>query len=148
MPLKESIAIGLLLGFFLYEWLGLSAGGFVVPGYVALYLDRPVVIAATLAVCFATYGLVHLASRWTIIYGRRRFMLMLLTGFALQGLVEWTAGRLPWSGFDMDVIGYVIPGLVANDLERQGVLPTLSTLTILAVFVRLALAALGLLEIW
>jgi poly-gamma-glutamate biosynthesis protein PgsC/CapC len=148
MPLAESIAVGLVLGFFFYEWLGLTAGGFVVPGYIALYLNRPGVLAATLAASLATFGLVHLASRWCIIYGRRRFMLMLLVGFAMQSLAGWAAGRLPWLGVPIDVIGYIIPGLIANELERQGVVRTLAGLTILSVLVRLVLVAFGLLEVW
>jgi poly-gamma-glutamate biosynthesis protein PgsC/CapC len=148
MPLVESIALGLLLGFFLYERLGLSAGGLVVPGYVALFLHRPALLAATLAVSLAAWALVHLAARWLIIFGRRRFLLTLLTGFALQYLLEWATGQPPWSGPGLDVIGFIIPGLIANEMERQRILPTLSALAILSVLVRLLLAALGLLEVW
>ena len=86
MPLIESIAIGLLAGFFLYEWIGLSPGGFVVPGYVALCLDRPWALGATLGASFLTLFIVRALSRWVILYGRRRFTLMLLTGFACQWL--------------------------------------------------------------
>jgi len=148
MPLIESIAIGLLAGFFLYEWIGLSAGGFVVPGYVALCLDRPWALGVTLGASLLTFGVVRGLSRWVILYGRRRFTLMLLTGFACQWLVEAALGHLPMAAFRGEVIGFIIPGLIANEMERQGILPTLSALTILSVIVRLVLAASGLLEVW
>ena len=80
MLLTESIAIGLVLGFFCYEWIGLSAGGFVVPGYIALYWDRPLMVAATLCLAFIVHLGVEGISRIAIVYGRRRFMLALLTG--------------------------------------------------------------------
>src|SRR5512143_1729968 len=86
--LSEAIAIGLVLGFFCYEWIGLSAGGFVVPGYLALYWDRPWMIATTLALAFMVYWAVEGMARIAIVYGRRRFMLSLLTGFAGQWLLE------------------------------------------------------------
>lgn len=148
MPLTEAIAIGLVAGFFLYERFGLSPGGFVVPGYVALFLDQPWVLAASAVSCLLTWGVVRGLSRWLILYGRRRFMLMVLAGFASQWLVELVLRQAPAPVPSADVIGYIIPGLVANELDRQGVLPTLSALAILAVFVRLVLAAFGLLEVW
>ena len=37
--LVEAIAIGLVLGFFLFEWTGLVAGGLIAPGYFALSLS-------------------------------------------------------------------------------------------------------------
>ena len=148
MPLIPAIAIGLIAGFFLYEWIGLSPGGFVVPGYVALFLDRPWVLAATAVASLLTWGVVRGLSRWLVLYGRRRFMLMVLAGFACQWLVEWGLGHLPAPIPQADVIGFIIPGLIANEVDRQGAIPTLSALAVLSVFVRLVLAACGLLEVW
>ena len=75
-------------------------------------------------------------------------MLMVLAGFACQWLVEWGLGHLPASVPRADVIGYIIPGLIANELERQGVLRTVAALAVLAVFVRLVLVVAGLLPAW
>lgn len=148
MPLTEAIAIGLIAGFFLYEWFGLSPGGFVVPGYVALFLDRPWALAATAVTCLLAWGVVRGLSHWLVIYGRRRFMLMVLAGFACQWLVELGGRALPAPLPQADVIGFIIPGLIANELDRQGVVSTFSALAILAVIVRLVLAAAGMLAVW
>lgn len=148
MPLTEAIGIGLAAGFLLYEWIGLSPGGFVVPGYVALFLDRPWVLGATAVACLLTWGTVRGLSRWLILYGRRRFMLMVLIGFVCQWLLESALKHLPAPLPPTEVIGFIIPGLVANEFERQGVVPTLSALAILSVVVRLVLVASGLLEAW
>jgi poly-gamma-glutamate biosynthesis protein PgsC/CapC len=136
--LTEAIAIGLVLGFFCYEWIGLSPGGFVVPGYIALYWDRPLMVAATLALAFLE-GI----SRFAIVYGRRRFMLALLIGFAGQWLLETAALRTGVIPVEMDAIGYIIPGLIANEMARQRVIPTVCTLVALSVAVRLILILLG-----
>jgi poly-gamma-glutamate biosynthesis protein PgsC/CapC len=148
MPLTEAIAIGLIAGFLLYEWCGLSPGGFVVPGYVALYLDRPWVLGATVVTCLLAWGIVRGLSRWLVIYGRRRFLLMVLAGFACQWLVEVGLKTLPGPLPPTDVIGFIIPGLIANELDRQGVIPTFAALALLAVVVRLVLVATGLLPVW
>jgi hypothetical protein len=42
-----------------------------------------------------------------------------------------------------DAIGYIIPGLIANEMARQRVIPTACTLIGLSAAVRLILVALG-----
>jgi len=142
MLLTESIAVGLVLGFIFYEWTGLSAGGLVVPGYIALYWDRPLMIAVTLALSLITLVLVRLLARVTILYGRRRFILMMIAGFLFRWLFEAFVTRTGLVGVEIDTIGYIIPGLIANEMERQRVLPTIFSLVIISVLVRLILIAL------
>jgi len=146
MNLNESIAIGLLFGFFFYEWFGLSAGGFVVPGYIALQLNNPLILAGTLTISLLTFLLVRFASRYAIIYGRRRFILMVLTGFACQWAFKLLLIQRGAITDSSDILGYIIPGLIANEMERQSILPTLIALLVISVMVRLSLIALGLLQ--
>jgi poly-gamma-glutamate biosynthesis protein PgsC/CapC len=143
MLLAEAIAIGLVLGFFCHEWLGLSPGGFVVPGYIALYWDRPGAVAATLALALLVFLAVGALSRISVLYGRRRFALMLLAGFAGQWLLQWAALQTGFPPIEIDAIGYIIPGLIANEMSRQQVLPTVCTLVAVSVAVRLVLVLTG-----
>ncbi|MHB8770976.1 MAG: poly-gamma-glutamate biosynthesis protein PgsC [Syntrophales bacterium] len=143
MNLAESIAIGLVFGFFFYEWVGLSAGGFVVPGYIALQLSHPVLLAGTLAMSLLTYGTVKAASRFMIIYGRRRFILMVLVGFVWQWLFRAALIQRIVPTADTDILGFIIPGLIANEMERQRILPTILILLVVSIMVRLVLIALG-----
>ena len=144
MSLTESIAIGLVFGFFFYEWFGLSAGGFVVPGYIALQMNNPLFLAGTLATSLLTYLLVKTASRYAIIYGRRRFILMVLAGFAWQWAFKLLLIQRGAITDESDILGFIIPGLIANEMERQSILPTLIVLLVVSVMVRLSLIALGL----
>lgn len=146
MLLTKAIAIGLVLGFFCYEWIGLSAGGFVVPGYIALYWDRPVAVATTILLAIGVHLAVQALSRVAVIYGRRRFMLALLLGFCGQWILEIAAIHLDVVAIEADAIGYIIPGLIANEMGRQKVLHTLCVLLALSVSVRLVLILLGLLH--
>jgi gamma-polyglutamate biosynthesis protein CapC len=148
MILIESIAIGLVFGFFFYEWIGFSAGGFVVPGYIALYWDRPLMILTTLVISLAAWGGVQLLSRVTILYGRRRFILVILVGFVLQWLFRMLVVKTHFMDVEIDTIGYIIPGLIANEMERQRILPTIGSLVIISGLVRLTLIVLGFLRPW
>ena len=135
-----SIGIGLVVSLFFSEILGLTAGGMVVPGYVALYLDRPIIVIFTLAGSYLTYFIVHSLSAVMIIYGRRRTVLMILVGFAMGSLIRSLSPlELPIGAIDLTVIGYIIPGLIAIWIDRQGLVESLSALIIASTIVRLLL---------
>ncbi|MCG3174747.1 MAG: hypothetical protein GMKNLPBB_03027 [Myxococcota bacterium] len=140
--LPVSIGIGLAVSLFFSELFGLAAGGMVVPGYIALYLHRPVDVALTIGAGFATFALVHALSAVLILYGRRRTVLMILIGYLLGMMAHQMGGALLSTAYpdhEIQVIGYIIPGLIGIWLERQGVIETMSVLLIAACVVRLVL---------
>ena len=146
MLLAHSIALGLFFGFIAFELTGIVAGGLITPGYFALYFDRPWLIAETLLVAILTVFCIRLLALCTILYGRRRFILTVLIGFSLQ----WLAGVMIWgvalAETRVDALGFIIPGILAHEMERQGVIKTLSLLFILSVLVRISLRLLGFLH--
>jgi len=84
----QAIGIGVMVSFAFYEIVGLSPGGIVVPGYIALFLDQPIRILVTLLVALLTYFAVKILSNYIILYGRRRFLAMVLVSFFLKWLIE------------------------------------------------------------
>ncbi len=147
--LTASIGIGLAVSLMFSEMFGLAAGGMVVPGYIALYLNRPIDIALTLAASFITYLVVHSLSTFIIIYGKRRTVLMIIIGYLVRGAMTqipfyaseslYQLSTLSPIPAEWEPIGYVIPGLIAIWMDRQGVLETLAALVTSAVVVRLVL---------
>ena len=135
----QAIGIGIVVSFAFYEIVGLSPGGIVVPGYIALFLDQPIRILVTLLAALLTYFIVSKLSNYIILYGRRRFLAMILIGFLLKWLIEEIIITIPISGIELRSIGYIIPGLIANEMRRQGILPTLYSLAIVSIIVRLIL---------
>jgi poly-gamma-glutamate biosynthesis protein PgsC/CapC len=95
---------------------------------LALFLEQPGRIAATLAAAFLALGLYRLAARYFLLFGRRRFVFLLLSG-ALIGQVWFLIwpSLLP-AAVDLRVIGWIIPGLLANNLARQNIPRTLAAL--------------------
>ena len=137
--LVEAIAIALVLGFVLFETTGLTAGGLIAPGYFGLSFDQPWLIAISLGTAFVTMLAVRGLAFVTVLYGRRRFLVSVLIAFALQWsfmalfmATEMGQGRL-------EVVGYIIPGLVASEMDRQGVFVTLLALGALSTSVFLIL---------
>ena len=135
----QAIGIGIMVSFAFYEIVGFSPGGIVVPGYVALFLDQPIRILVTLLVALLTYFAVKILSNYIILYGRRRFLAMVLVSFLLKWLIEEMIIKMPISGIELRSIGYIMPGLIANEMRRQGIFPTIYSLAIVSILVRLIL---------
>jgi poly-gamma-glutamate biosynthesis protein PgsC/CapC len=135
----EALLIGLVLGFLFYELVGISPGGVIAPGYFALYVDQPQKLITTALLALIVGLVVGLMSQWTILYGKRRLLFALLLGFCAKLAVERWIQPLPAVTFDLQSIGYIIPGLVANEISRQKAIPTLASLGIVTVCVYLVL---------
>jgi poly-gamma-glutamate biosynthesis protein PgsC/CapC len=136
--IAEAIGIGLVISLVFSEILGLAAGGMVVPGYIALYLDQPWRILGTLIAAAAAFLVVRFLSNFMIIYGRRRLVLVVLVGF----LFGYLSRQIPFvtmndEALALQAIGYIIPGLIANWMERQGVIETVTTMLMAGFLVRL-----------
>ncbi|NLX06160.1 MAG: poly-gamma-glutamate biosynthesis protein PgsC [Phycisphaerae bacterium] len=139
--LPLSIGIGLAVGLIFSEVFGLAPGGMVVPGYIALYLTRPLDVGVTLVAALATFAIVHALASVVIIYGKRRTVLMILVGYLIGAILrEILAGHTSLAPEDQfTVIGFIIPGLIAIWIDRQGILQTFSALVTASVVVRLIL---------
>lgn len=140
--LPLSVGIGLAVSLLMSELFGVATGGLIVPGYFALHLTHPGSIVATMVASLATYAIVRAMSMVLIIYGRRRTALMILVGYLMGAAMRWLMLRSGQEADELQVIGYVIPGLLALWLERQGVVETLCSLLTASVLVRLVLVLL------
>ncbi|MGB9906477.1 MAG: poly-gamma-glutamate biosynthesis protein PgsC [Candidatus Saccharicenans sp.] len=129
----SSLFLGLVLALIFTELAGFSPGGLIVPGYFAIYLDQPWRPLATLLVALVTLGLYRLAGNFLILFGRRRFVFMILTGVVLAQAWALILPRFFSEPLSLRVIGWVVPGLLASNLERQKTLPTLAALILVSV---------------
>ena len=142
------IGIGMVLSLFLTETLGVTAGGIIVPGYIAMNLESPQRLIITFGISILTFLIIKLLSKFIMVYGKRRLVLALLIGFLLGYLSQSenmiTAGL---GTTEFMVIGNIIPGLIANWMDRQGVLRTISTVLITAGITKLCIMTISMLQI-
>ena len=142
------IGIGMILSLFLTETLGETAGGIIVPGYIAMNLESPSRLIITFAISLITFLIIKLLSQFIMVYGKRRLVLALLIGFLLGYLSR--SEFIFLSGFEKGefiVIGNIIPGLIANWMDRQGAIRTISTVLITAGITKLAIMVLSMMQI-
>jgi len=140
MILTEAVALGLVFSLYSSEILGFVAGGLVVPGYFVVISSKPTVFLATLAASFLAYFLLRLLSSQMLLYGRRRLLVAVLLGFLFSYLSKQLVFIYPSPLlFKLQAFGFVIPGLLAYWMDKQGVLPTLGMLMVNVAVVRLIL---------
>ena len=134
--IEISIGLGIILSLVLSEALGVTAGGIIVPGYISLFLDQPVQVASTFLVAILVWLIIKGLSKVMFLYGKRRIVLALILGF-LFGYLSRTIYVDAESIKSVAVIGNIIPGLIANWMDRQGVVRTVSVVLLTAVIVKL-----------
>jgi len=140
-----TLLIGIVLALLFTEIAGILPGGIIVPAALALSMDRPERFLATIAAALIALAVYKGLSARFLIYGRRRFVLMLLLGALIGQLWLLVWPRLAPPSLDLRVVGWIIPGLLANNLERQKILPTLASLAAVTVLTYFVVRLIGML---
>ena len=136
--LIEAVGIGMFLSLIMTEMIGLAAGGIVVPGYIALVLHNPVQVISTILAGIVTYVIIKTISYYVIIYGRRLLIVSILVGYLIAYITKISPMLVVDSlSLNIETVGFVIPGLIAYWIARQGIIPTLSAMIIVSSLVRL-----------
>src|SRR5699024_10832005 len=106
--------------------------GLVVPGYLALIFDQPIFIDVILFVSFLTYLILNFEIiRVTILYGRRQFDTMLIVGITLKMIFDFFDPVMPFEILEFRGIGVIVPGIIANTMEKQGTVITIRSTLLL-----------------
>lgn len=114
----EIVLIGVAVSLLFTELTGFSPAGLIVPGYIVLCLQTPVRIVYTLVIALLAWGGGKLLGNFMILYGRRRFAVMILLAFTID-LIIASSEILP---YDPGIIGVLVAGhhskRVGNGRER------------------------------
>ena len=135
--LFSTVALSVILSFLVTELTGLLTGGMVSAGYLAFYFSEPMRILSTFLLSALIALIFRVSREFLILYGRRRFMLSILLSVPLVYALEKAYFILSPLSLDLRVIGYIIPGLIANDMEKQGIIRTSLALIIVTALVKL-----------
>lgn len=128
----ETLIVGILIAVLFTEVTDVFPGGIIVPAYIALYLDEPLRVLMTVGVAFLSLLTYRWLSRTLILFGRRRFVMMILLGAVWAQLVIVLLPYVFKGPSGLKAIGWIIPGLLANNLEKQNTFITLASLVIVS----------------
>ena len=135
--LYSTVALSVIISFLTTELTGLLTGGMISAGYLAYWLNEPMRVVSTLLMSILIALIMRVSRHFLILYGRRRFMLSILLSIFGVYLVEKSYFFVSEFSFDMRIIGYIIPGLIASDMEKQGILRTTLALSAVTIVVKL-----------
>lgn len=121
------LAFGMLLGMFYYQKTGWACGGIITPGVIAMYMGDPGKILVSIAAGLVTWVILELLDRFFSLYGRQRLAIAMLIALALRyPLVSVWGETSLW-------LGWVVPGLIGADIQRQGMAITLTAVAAVSV---------------
>lgn len=125
------IVLGVILSIAFYEIYEMSPGGMIVPGYFALFSNDYNRMIITVLVSLAVLGIGKLLEKYIILYGRKKFAIYVILTFILKIFIrelDVTVGG--------DVIGILIPAILAQDIDKNSIGKTLPALIILTIVIK------------
>ncbi|NVP25339.1 poly-gamma-glutamate biosynthesis protein PgsC/CapC [Treponema phagedenis] len=87
---EKTLLLSIILSLLFCEFMGINPGGIIVPGYLVLNLNNYPKIIYTILISLLTMLVIKFFSRYVIIYGRRKFALMILTAYFLNLLIVYS----------------------------------------------------------
>lgn len=137
---NDIIIFGIILSIIFYEITEISPGGLIVPAYIAFYINTPQRIIITIIAGILTFLIVKFISNHTIIYGRRKFALCIMISFMVRLILKYfniyIVNEYEIYILGGSVIGVIIPGIMAQEMDRHGIGRTVSSLMILSIFIK------------
>lgn len=134
----STIVLGIIISIIFFELTDISPGGIIVPGYIALFLNQPERIVFTIILSMLTLLIVNILSNYTILYGRRRFGMMIIISFIIQFIIRIIINKFLLPEFLIaSSIGYIIPGIIAQDIGRQGSIKTIAAMVLVSSLIKL-----------
>ena len=96
------------------------------------------VVTAVFLAALVAVGVINLLSRVTLLYGRRKFALYIIVGILEKILFTYLYFGNSYMFYNLSMtIGYLVPGILGRQMERQGILKTLGSLAIVVLVVKL-----------
>lgn len=118
-----ALVVGLCLSLLCEEIFGISAGGMIVPGYLAIGCDDIPQVLLIFAVAFLDYFIVNfILPKFIILFGKRKFVATLIVGLIIKLILELLFPiAMPFAAAAFRGIGVITPGLIANTCSKQGI---------------------------
>jgi poly-gamma-glutamate biosynthesis protein PgsC/CapC len=129
---RLTIILGIVVSTIIYKRTGLTLGGVIICGYLALFVGQPLHIIVTLTIAYLTYQIVYkILQKRFMLNGRKLFEIEILVGLVFQVLWIIVIRLFRTTNIDLTIlygIGFVLPGVIAHDMGRQGARNTIGSI--------------------
>ncbi|MDD3171989.1 MAG: poly-gamma-glutamate biosynthesis protein PgsC [Bacilli bacterium] len=131
------IILGVLVSIIYYEITDISPGGIVVPGLMVMYITQVDKMIYTVVISIITYLVVKFISGYLVIFGKRRFVVLIIVSIFINFLMQALLHSLSINLLSISIIGYTITGIIANNIYKQGIKRTIPSLAIVIIILEL-----------
>lgn len=139
-----AIIIGIILSLLFTELTGVLPAGLVVPGYLSLIMKQPQTLLLIFLISLVTYLIVTYGiAKITILYGKRKFTAMITIAIVIKYVLSLIIPDAYIGLIGLAAMGAVIPGLIANTIQRQGFIPTITSTGLLTILTYVATLSIG-----
>lgn len=121
-----TIGVGIAVSMIYDLRTGYGSGGLISAGTLALTLYNPLRVLACVAAALIIWPALDFCVKHSGLHGRARVGWAMLMALAVRLIAGNFVQPVPW-------VGWVIPGLIAADIQRQGAIPTFSALASVSV---------------
>ena len=121
-----TIILGIAVSLIFTELTGISAGGIVVPAYLALTVNQPSILISTVAIGLLSYVAVEFGlSRIMMLYGKRKFVAFIFIALILRIILNIILGGIFDAIDALTSVGVITAALIASTISKQGIKFTL-----------------------
>lgn len=117
-----ALLVGLLLSLAIEEFIGVSSGGVVVAGYLAMVCDDLVSVGVVILIALLTFLIVEFVlPKFILLFGKRKFVACILVALVFKMIADFFVPILPFATMAFHGIGVITPGLIAHTATKQGI---------------------------
>ena len=120
--LHVALVVGLAISLLMSELVGITPGGIIVPGYIALFGESPITILVIFLLSLTIFGIAkYILPKFVVIYGRRQFAALMIMSVLLSVTLALLFPIIPFEIFELQGIGIIVPALIADCYFKQGI---------------------------
>lgn len=135
-----AMVVGLCISLLIYELFGITAGGMIVPGCLAMICDHVSQVLLIFAIAFLVFIIVRfILPRFVLLFGNRKFVAAILVTLIIKLILELLFPYLmPVSVASFGGIDVITTALIANCFSKQGIRYTVPA-TLIAAYLTFAI---------
>lgn len=116
------LVIGIVVSLLIEEFAGVSTGGLIVPGVLAMNIGNLDIIIYIFLLSFLVYFVVDkVLSKHMILYGKRKFAITIVLAILSKLLGDQVYPLIPFAAVGFRGISAIVPALLANTYSKQGI---------------------------
>jgi poly-gamma-glutamate biosynthesis protein PgsC/CapC len=131
----ELSLLGILISCTFILLFNIYPGGIIVPVYFSFYLFQPKRLFATFIIAFISTLIYKLISKKFLLFGRRRFVFLIILSAFFSFFINILLYDYQYGFSAFYSIGFLIPGLLSNNIIKQGFLITLISLLTVSIVI-------------